>query len=294
MMVVAGACVGSKGTTVPGGAVPSGTLVATDDGLVLTTVLDHSEISSGKALTGRIWVHNGRASPVAYSSDWCGGPATMTMTLPLPLEPPGRKWTGVAAALKTYALTQGYGPGAVPAAAPVRIYVPFESCSQGGGDLTLAPGETATSTISWVPAIVAGVPALPGAVPFTITVNHDPAPRPPEPSLAPGAALPSYVESFQQLTVSGDLTIGGSAPKLVSAGQAVDALLANRTFAAWLAKQPETSWANVNLFLENFGKTKVVPAGPSWDIEVFREPHNYAIGFVDPFTGLLRSVAYSK
>jgi hypothetical protein len=39
----------------------------------------------------------------------------------------------------------------------------------------------------------------------------------------------------------------------------------------------------------------IVPAGASWDIELFRErgvPRNWAIAYVDPFKSVVRSVTY--
>jgi len=47
----------------------------------------------------------------------------------------------------------------------------------------------------------------------------------------------------------------------------------------------------VNMLLGNFEATSVVPAGPNWELDLFREqgvPRNFALAFVDPFTGAVK------
>jgi hypothetical protein len=61
--------------------------------------------------------------------------------------------------------------------------------------------------------------------------------------------------------------------------------------AKWLTEQPESTWSQVNMLLGNFVATSVVPAGPSWELDLFREqggPRNFALAFVDPFTGAVK------
>ena len=92
----------------------------------------------------------------------------------------------------------------------------------------------------------------------------------------------------------------GKPSKVVSAGQAIDALLADRGFSAWLAQTPVTSWDSAHILLENSGRTSIVPAGPSWEIQLFRnEDHQgrtrgreFVLGFVDPAAGTVRSINY--
>jgi len=91
--------------------------------------------------------------------------------------------------------------------------------------------------------------------------------------------------------VNGTIRIGDHARKVVTAGQAVDALLGDKRFRAWLSEQPASTWSVANVVLLNYGPAQgIVPAGPSWEVDLFREigvPRTAAIGFVDPFTGEL-------
>ena len=83
---------------------------------------------------------------------------------------------------------------------------------------------------------------------------------------------------------------------ILSIGQAVDAMLGDQRFAVWLATMPARTWSGTNVFLSNNGKAEgIVPAGPSWEVDLFREvgvPRNWAIGFVQPFTGEVRKLTF--
>ncbi len=58
--------------------------------------------------------------------------------------------------------------------------------------------------------------------------------------------------------------MAGDAPKVVTAGQAIDALLSNQRFTNWLTEQPASTWSVANVWLQNPGKAQgIVPAGPS-------------------------------
>ena len=88
----------------------------------------------------------------------------------------------------------------------------------------------------------------------------------------------------------------GAGPPLESPGEVIDAVLADKTFASWLAGSPASSWSGANLFLSSWhGKSEVFPEGVFWDLELFREvgvPRNYAIMAIDPFDARLLSAYY--
>ncbi len=148
----------------------------------------------------------------------------------------------------------------------------------------------------WKAEIVPGVAALAGTVPFTVTVGFDqqngPPSRPPDDTGPPG----SWVAMYKQLEVTGTLEIVGSGPALASTGEVIDSILADRKYARWLAEQPRATWSNANLFLTSSPNGEgIVPAGPSWDLDLFREvgvPRHWAIAFIDPFDASVRSVTY--
>lgn len=273
-----------------------GDLVASDNGLTLTVALDRTEVAPGGSLTIAVTIHNARSVPVVLAVDQCGAPATTYALVPVPVDPSGRAWTGIAGEFKSYALTEGFREGGAPATAPGWVYATVKPCREGESELTLAPDETASTSVTWTAALVDGVPALPGQVAFKVNVGHDPTGGPPSYPPDYKGPLGSWFKTYEQLTVDGTIRIAGDAPKVLTAGQALDAMLADRRFAAWLSEQPKGTWSTANVFLLNYGVAQgIVPAGPSWEVDLFREigvPRNWAIGYVDPFTGKLRNLTF--
>jgi len=290
-------------TTASAAANPSAGLTATDDGLTLQVVVDGASVAPGGQITVQITLHNGRSTPVDYRGPPCtSSPASIQLTVALPLEPAGDTWGGLLGQYKRYVLTTGKGPGDVPATSPVQILLPTadplaNQCAGSGGQLP--PGQTIHRMLTWTADIVPGVPALPGDVPFTVAVDHDPE-APPTPRAEPTSSgfhqLPGLQPGpqYRTLTVSGDLRVVGAPSAHVTVGQALDSMLRDGRFTAWLAEQPMSSWVNANLFLEYVKQQggSIIPPGSSWEVDMFREPRNWAIGFVDPISGTLRSLTF--
>jgi hypothetical protein len=264
-------------------------LVVTDDGLSLTVTVQ-AEVVPGATVDIDIALRNDRSVPVAFYSA-CGDPRMFAM-VPVPVEPAGRDWTGIAAQFKAYGLSQGLGQIDHPEATSRRVDL-VGTCMES--DLSLAPGGTASASISWKADLVPGVPVPSGDIPISVTVGIKPgggaATGAPDPTEAGGGLM-----RIDELTVDGAIRVVGDTPKLVSAGQALDAMLADKRFTVWLAKMPRKTWSGTNVFLEDAGTGGgITAAGPSWDIELFREigvPRNWAIGFVDPSSGKLRSLTF--
>jgi len=254
---------------------PSPIATATDNGLSLSAWLDRTSVEPGGKVTVTVAVHNGRSSSVPYvaSGDSVAG---ITATLSLPLVPVGRSWTGTQAALKADALGKGTVNGETYDTIPTGTYTHYAY-----HDETLAPGQTVTSTLVWTAELVKGVPALPGDVPFAISLMGPP---PPLPSGAnPGMEFPLPI-----LELSGDMHVVGQAPAILSKGQAIDAALADPRFAKWLTEQPQPTWSDVNMLLAEPGDTFSATAGPLWELDVFREkgvPRNFVQAVIDPYTG---------
>lgn len=261
-----------------------GPLSATDDGLTLTVALDRTEVKPGASLAIAVTIQNDRSVPVVLLDvDQCGSPGRMWASVPVPVDPSGRAWDGIAGDFKEFALTQGHGQGPddAPATAPDRVDATVQPCRDGGSELTLAPGAKTTASLTWTAALVEGVPASPGDVAFSVSVGHDPLGGPPSPV-------------YKELSVDGTIHIVGDTPEVVTVGQALDAMLADARFTAWLSEQPKDTWSTANVFLRNSAAAKD-PAGPQWEIDLFREagvPRNFAVGLVDPFTGELRQLTF--
>jgi hypothetical protein len=255
-------------------------------GLRLVAAFDRVEVEPGGAITVSLRLENGRDTDVVFEEP-CEGPV-MNVALRVPVEPVGRDHAGIAAAFKTYALEQGMGS---PMESSIREPLPVPATSEpchapGRGPIgalpsTVIPARTAYETVlTWRAEIVAGVPAIAGPAPFTIRVLYD------------HVGLAGGMTHAETLAVSGSVKVLDGAASAVSAGQAVDAVIADAAFAAWLAKQPPRAWANANLFLQPAANARPLPDVPYWDVELFREPRNWAIAYVDARTGALLNVTF--
>lgn len=253
-------------------------------------------MASGEIVTFTGTFHNGTAEPMDYPVPWCGGAASAYVSVALPQEPNGRAWTGIAQTFKKYVLTQAYGSGGVPALEPVRVDVRAKPCKDGQFEAMIGPGESITTSMSWKAEIVAGVEALGGTIPYTVSAGYDRQNGPP--SYPPDYQGPrgSWSPMYKQLAVTGTIEVAGAGPALAGPGEVVDAVLRDRKFARWLRAEPTTTWSNANLFLTSQpASVGIMPAGPAWELDLFREvgvPRHWAIAFIDPFKSELISVTY--
>lgn len=252
----------------------SGHLVVTDDRLKLTVSFEPIELEPGGELQIEVTVENISSNPVLL--DYNCGFVDMVGLLPVPVEPVGRVWDGIAGKFKAYALKQGLGPidhpeaSSVSTAGRARCDVPFIG--------TLEPGASTPATLTWKAELVEGIPVRAADIPISVTVVHQTADDP---------------QSRERLSVDGMVRVVGDPPPMVSAGEAIDAILSHQRFATWLSKQPIRTWDAVHVALVNYrGAGGNVPEGASWEIDLFREvkgkPRQTAIGYVDPITGTVR------
>ena len=126
-------------------------------------------MAPGEVATFTVTLTNGTAKPVDYQVPWCGGGATVVLTVALPQGPPGKTWSGNAQTFKDYVLTEGHGPGGGPVTSPVEVNAVAEPCRSDDAEAILAPGASVTSSLPWKAEIVTGVGALEGTVPFTVS-----------------------------------------------------------------------------------------------------------------------------
>ena len=280
----------------PAAQASSSPLAASDAGLSLAVTVSSSDVAPGGDVTIDVTVRNDRSVAVTIGPGYCGALATMYAELPVPLDPTGQDWNGIEGRFKEYALTQGLREGGAPMSQPGWVYANANPCKDESPDTVLEPGDTLTDSMTWSALLVTGVPALPGEVPFTVSISYDPTGGPP--SYPPDYKGPygMLTPLYQQLTVPGTIRIAGDAPAVLSAGQAIDAMLSNQRFTNWLSRQPAKTWSNANVFLQPPGMAQgIVPVGPTWDVELFREvgvPRNWAIGYVDAFSGKVLNLTF--
>jgi hypothetical protein len=260
----------------------SATTIAADSGLRLVATFDRLEVVAGGTVDVALSIENTRSTDVVFEEP-CG-PNGMTVVVQVPVEPIGREWNGIAGAFKAYALRESTGSpiessirtGLRTAASAKPCHAQNGAGGDGGGiPSTIIPsGTTYETTLTWTAEIVPGVPAIPGPAPFSIKIPHD--------HRLAGAGL----MRADTLEATGTITITDGAPGAVSAGQALDAALADAKFGKWLAKQARKSWVNANLFIQPAAvRVAVLPDVPYWDVELFREPRSWAMVYVDARTG---------
>lgn len=280
--------------TAPPSPSASKELVATADGYTLTVTVDRQTLAPGETATFTATFQNGTDKPIDVAGSTCDAGMNGLVSVRLPQEPLGKTWTDFRQVLKDYVLGKGFGPGAVPALDPLMVNFSAIDCGDYTISSELAAGQSVGRTMSWKAQIVGGVDALEGSVPFTVSVGYDQQNGPP--SYPPGyhGPLISWSPMFKQLSVSGELEVVGQRQRIVGPGEAIDSLLANKKFAAWLTDRPAATWSNANLFLYSSPRAEgILPKGPVWDIELFRERlRNWAIAFVDPFDASLMAVHY--
>lgn len=252
----------------------SGHVVATDDRLKLTVSFEPIELEPGGELQLEVTVENIGTTPVLLKYN-CGF-VEMVGLVPVPVEPVGRVWDGIAGKFKAYALKQGLGPIDHPESTSVstpgraRCDVPFMG--------TLEPGASTPATLKWKAELVEGIPVRAAGIPISVTVQGQ---------------IPDDPQLYERLSVDGMVRVVGDPPPMVSAGEAIDAILSHQRFATWLSKQPMRTWDAVHVALVDYrGAGGNVPEGPSWEIDLYREvkgkPRQTAIGYVDPITGTVR------
>jgi hypothetical protein len=266
------------------------------DGYTLTVTADRVSLAPGETVKFSATFHNGTDKPIDVAGPRCGGGTTGYVFVAQPRTPTGKTWTGIRQTFKDYVLKNGMGPGIVPALDPLQINISGTSCSDGTISSELGPGDSVTSSMSWKAEIVAGVDALSGPVPFSVSVGYDRLNGPPSYPPDYSGPLISWLPMFKSLEVKGELEVVGEGRALKGAGEVIDGALADKKYATWLAKRPARTWSAANLFLTSQPRAVgIMPKGPAWELDLFRErgvPRHWAIAFIDPFDASLISVTY--
>jgi len=269
--------VGSAALASAGAPSPSAgiTFNAENDGLELVASFDRLVVEAGGDVTVQLSLRNTRAEDVVFSEP-CH-PGAMTVDVPNPIEPIGRDRDGIAGGFKRSTLEQSTGsPVESSIREPLQTTAKSSPChaptqgEPGFETQTIPAGETYETTLTWSAELVKDLPAGPGEMPFSIEVRHD------------IEAVGGGMFKAETLAVDGEIAVLPGGPKAVSAGEALDAVLGDPEFAAWLSNQRQDSWENANLFLQPPAvAVDVLPVVPYWDVELFREPRNWAILYVD-------------
>jgi len=281
---LAGGCarLGNPGETT--GSLPSGAVAAQQDGVELQVAVTPAAVAPGEQTTITVVFTNRREEPLMYDSGGCF--AHIEITAALPLDPVGRTWTGNAAWFKAFALADGYGPGGVPATAPIVLRPIPEACDTGTGyQSPLDPGAVLSATLQWPTEYVAGVAVLPQDLPVNVSVGYDLQNGPPSYPPDYTGIRGSWIAEFNRIQIDTTVTVTGDAPKVITAGEAIDAALGDPAFRE-LVDERSDGHCLVNLFLFDMPPGGYLPAGSAWEVDnICERPRQFVIVMVDPLGG---------
>ena len=263
------------------------------NGLVLSVTPSRTTIAPGDPVVFEVSLANNRSEPVNYAGGMCF--TSLRIVAALPLVPPGRDdWTGRAAWFKDFALSNGYGPGGVRATDPIEIMPISDDCTESLDlDTVIHAGQRLSATFQWSGGYGSNLPVLPGEVTYRASIGYDRLNGPP--TYPPGytGVRGSWTAIYNQLGIEGRITVEGPQPSIVSAGQAIDAALADPRFASFLDAQEPDTCDLVNLIFWDTSPEGPLPPGSSWDVELFCEtgvPRNFVIVHVDALTAEVKEV----
>ena len=213
-------------TESPAGSTPGGPVgEATRDGITVTVSLDRAVLTATEQAFAVVTVENRSSEPRFWQGGRCNLPASVWIDSAANVTAPiGHDWPGTAGQLKDLVLPPSQ-PGrraAFVAAGPVDPAgnVP---CPASRGVNQLPPGQRLEIRASWAGEVNA-VAAPPGPAVVTASFSY----------LGPGPHHdPSGVADAILARVA--IPIAPSPVRLLAPGEAIDAALADRTFAAWLA-----------------------------------------------------------
>lgn len=249
---------------------------AVTDGVRLEVRGPEARMAAGDGLLLDITIENASKVPVTLASWECGAPVSLDSRVAFPTS------AGTDAG---DALDQAFRSAAAPRDGEMLVVARPPECaldtmSQVSSDRVIRPGESVGAVMTWEAAYVPGAPIPAGEIRVDVR-----------------AAIQLDADSaWQALVAPISVTVdNGGLPPTISAGTAIDAVIADKDFQAWLDQAPESTWVAASAFLQNLGPESngIVPNGPSWEVDLFRVvdgERQWAISFVDVATGKVRSV----
>ena len=217
---------------------------ATRDGIAITLTIERDSLETGQVLRARVQVRSVTAEPVLWWGGGCRLDGTLTVRPDARAEPDqALNWVGDAARLKALLLSGSMVPA--PPGASIDTDGSFDigdavACRADRGFNVLEPGGNLDSEVAWQAVDLLGAPLPPG----TYRVRASFPWVGPETAVDP--ALIDLARDLEPLVVETPLTLAGNGLDL-TAGQAVDRVLADPDTARWLAAHPEQTWRATNL-----------------------------------------------
>jgi hypothetical protein len=261
---------GSSGPP-PGDEPPADPVVATgaNDGVGVTLVVDRARVAARGAVTATVSVRNAAPGVVTWQGGGCElqGDVTVTPAAVMPAAPIGHVWDGDKNVIKQLALPDAYAlRGPVPPQL-AGVDVAF-GCTSDLRFNELKPGEETQASVVWVASTVAGSPAPAGD--YVVAVSFP----------FVGRDIPNPMANFdlatdvKPITAQVVVTVEDH-PPAASASDAMDTILADGAFTAWLVDHPREGWTG----------TAIRYVDGAWIVEVRYEPSRMTSARLDPATG---------
>ena len=208
-------------------------VTAERDGMIVTLTLGAQRIAAGDPLALTIRVRNDGPGVASFVGTDCQVVSAVSIEGPrLPERDPGRTWEGDADILKRTTLSGDAPFGPALTRAQWEAGWLEGGCDAVGHVAQLNAGQTVTLDGIWPTLTPFGEPVRGGQYRVTLALGY--LGREPDPDLDD---VPSPIEASGVVVIE-----PATVPPGISPAQAMDTVLADPTFAAWLARLPLERW----------------------------------------------------
>jgi hypothetical protein len=242
------------------------------DGVAVTLLVDRGRVANGGDVTATVSIRNVAPGVMVWRGGGCELEGQFAITPPdhaIGAPPIGHAWDGDKNAIKQLALADAY---TIRTPLPPRfahVDIPF-GCPANLAYHELQPAEEVRATVVWVASTVAGSPIPAGdyvlsvAVPFVGRDIPDP--------IAGGEPDPAPLPIVAALVVS----VEGD-PGVPSPSEAMDAILGDPAFTAWLPNHARRTWNSVAFRYVDGAWTLQLRYEPGRMMSVRRDPGTGAV-----------------
>ena len=268
-VLVLAACAAPPGASNGPPAIEPAEATAASNGVGVTLDVDRATVPAGGDVVATVTVRNTAPGVVTWLGGGCEleGQFAVTPADTLAAPPVGHVWDGDKNVIKQLALPDAYAlRGPVPPQF-AHVDVAF-GCPADLAYNELKPGETAQATILWVASTVAGSPAPAGE--YEVSVGFPYVGRDIGNPILDFTATPPVAPITARLSVK-----VVDQPPVPSASDALDAILADPAFTAWLTEHRRESWNSVAI--------RYVDG--AWVVQVHYAPDRMLSARRDPATG---------
>jgi hypothetical protein len=208
------------------------------DGVRMTLQLDRAPLAALERSWALVRIENRSNDTILWQGGGCDFPASIEGRLAAPIAPaPGRDWPGLAGQFKSIVAGGAFETDLFGYTPEAFVDQPSFGCTADLRINELGVGERLELRAAW-DGLVGGVPS-PGG-PITIVARF--------PYMGPkGAVADPFMGELRPIEALLATSIAPFDGRFLSAGEAVDAALADARFFSWVEGAPMAEWQGVNL-----------------------------------------------